>query len=336
MLSTRLLDGGNPAEVAEAAALLRNGKLVAIPTETVYGLGANALDSRAVATIFAAKQRPAFDPLIVHVATQQAAWALVAGEPPAEARALATAFWPGPLTLVLPRAGHVSELVTSGLPDVAIRVPAHAVARAVIEAAGVPIAAPSANTFGRVSPTTAEHVLAQLDGVIDAVLDGGPCVVGVESTVVRIVDGAVEVLRHGGITREHIEALGLRVFDGVRVLERPLAPGQLARHYATQVPLRLFDRETLAKRALEAGATRDVLVVVAGPAPQIANAWRDVVLLAPDGDLSRSAAALFSTMRALDESGAREIDVLACERVGIGRAICDRLERAAATHEESR
>jgi L-threonylcarbamoyladenylate synthase len=331
---TRTFDGGDPTAIAEAAQWLRSGKLVAIPTETVYGLGANALDDRAVARIFAAKERPAFDPLIVHVATPEAAWAMIDGEPPAAARRLANAFWPGPFTIVLPRGEQVSELVTSGLPDVAIRVPAHDVARAVIAAAGVPVAAPSANLFGRVSPTTADHVLAQLDGVIDAVLDGGPCRIGVESTVVRIVDGGVEILRHGGVTREQIEALGLRVHDGVRVLERPLAPGQLARHYATQTPLRLFEHDTLQRRAGDRSAPHDLLLVVAGAAPACAATWSEVVLLAPDGDLGEAAAALFATMRELDQRGVRCIDVLACPREGIGRAICDRLERAAATHGE--
>lgn len=327
-----MLDAAEPADIELAATLLRRGGLVAIPTETVYGLAANALDVRAVARIFEAKQRPAFDPLIVHVASADAAWKLVRGEVPAVARRLADTFWPGPLTITLPRADMVPELVTSGLPDVALRVPAHPVARALLNATGFPLAAPSANRFGRVSPTRAEHVLEQLDGAIDAVLDGGPCTVGVESTVVRLDGQVIEILRHGGVPREALEALGVPVRDGVRVLERPLAPGQLARHYATSTPLRLLADGPL---QAPADAAARALLVVAGPAPDAASAWGHVRTLAPDGDLYAAAAELFAALRSLDRGSYAGIDVIPCANIGIGRAIVDRLQRATVRDEET-
>ncbi len=223
----RVLDGDDPRAVAEAATALRAGLLVALPTETVYGLGANALDARAVARIFEAKGRPHFDPLIVHVPDADAVGALTQIDDLREAFArLSAAFWPGPLTLVLPRRPVVPDLVTSGLPSVAVRVPRHPVTRAVLRAAGVPVAAPSANPFGYVSPTTAAHVA----DAVDLILDGGPCAIGLESTIVSLLDDRPTLLRPGGIPRADLEAVIGPIAEGVRVLERPLAPGQLARH----------------------------------------------------------------------------------------------------------
>ncbi len=312
------------ADVARAAELLRQGRLVALPTETVYGLGANALDPVAVARIFEAKQRPSFDPLIVHLPDAASLGEVV---DLARAPALLTraaALWPAPLTLVGPRTAQVPDLVTSGLDTVAVRVPAHEVARAVIRAAGVPVAAPSANVFGSVSPTTAEHVLAQLEHRIDAVLDAGPCAVGVESTIVAFGDDGPTVLRHGGMPVEALTPVLGELREGPRVLERPLAPGQLARHYATVTPLRLRTAEGAAFDA--AGAA---LLVVAGAPPAWAAAYGHVEALALDGDLRRAAAGLFAAMRRLDAAGYSAIDVVPCAEQGLGRAIVDRLRRAA-------
>jgi L-threonylcarbamoyladenylate synthase len=241
----------------EAAAILRRGGLVAMPTETVYGLAANALDPVAVARIFEAKRRPSFDPLIVHLPSADRAFALATSVPEA-ARLLAATFWPGPLTLVLPRAATIPDIVAAELPTVGLRVPAHPVARQLLERVGIPLAAPSANLFGFVSPTSAAHVLDGLDGRIDALIDGGPCAHGLESTVVAFDDDRPIILRHGAITREQITALCGDVGEGARILERPLAPGQLARHYATRTPLRLFERSQrllalLFKRGLRQG-----------------------------------------------------------------------------------
>lgn len=233
----------DPAVVAEAAACLRAGGLVVLPTETVYGLGANALNPAAVAAIFAAKGRPATDPLIVHVSGLEDLEAIVSDIPPV-ARRLASRFWPGPLTLILPKRATISDSVTAGLPTVAVRVPAHPVARAVIAAAGVPIAAPSANLFSRPSPTQAAHVLSDLDGRVDLVLDAGPTDVGVESTVLDLTVDPPLVRRPGGVT---LEALRTVVPD-VQVLthhgddrEAQMAPGQLLRHYAPQARLTLIN-----------------------------------------------------------------------------------------------
>ncbi len=306
--------------VAAAAGLLSAGALVAFPTETVYGLGADARADRAVAAIFAAKGRPAFNPLIVHVVDLAAAEALA--EFPSAARVLADRFWPGPLTLVLPRraGAGLSELATAGLPTVALRSPAHPLARRLLAAFAGPVAAPSANPSGRVSATTAAHVLDGLGGRIAAVLDGGACPVGVESTILGFEAGAPVLLRPGGLGVEAIEA----------VLGRPLAapapagvtaPGQLASHYAPDAALRLD---------------------AAAPAPD--EAWlgfggadaagRPGLDLSPSGDLAEAAANLFSYLREIDALAAREgaarIAVAPIPRHGLGLAINDRLARAAA------
>ncbi|HSD28827.1 MAG TPA: L-threonylcarbamoyladenylate synthase, partial [Vicinamibacteria bacterium] len=211
-MTARLLPADDPLAIAEAAAILRRGGLVAFPTETVYGLGADAFNVDAVARIFAAKARPRFDPLIVHLAGAEVLPRVVRSAPVA-ASALAARFWPGPLTLILPKADAVPDLVTAGLDTVGVRVPDHPAARALIEAAGAPIAAPSANPFGYVSPTTAVHVAEQLGDRVDAVLDGGPCRVGVESTILSLTSETPVVLRPGGVTREELE----------RALGRPVA-----------------------------------------------------------------------------------------------------------------
>lgn len=309
----------------EAADILRSGGLVAMPTETVYGLAANALDPIAVARIFEAKRRPSFDPLIVHLPSADQAFGYATSVPDA-ARALATAFWPGPLTLVLPRAATIADIVAAELPTVGLRVPAHPVARQLLECVGMPLAAPSANLFGFVSPTSAAHVLDGLDGRIDAVLDGGLCTHGLESTVVAFDADRPIILRHGAITREQIAALCGDVGEGARVLERPLAPGQLARHYATRNPLRLYERED----QLPEPAATAALLVVAGPVPDAQRTGNlSARALSPNGSLTQAAAALFAALREADASGASELRILTCDDHGLGRAINDRLRRAA-------
>ena len=213
------------ASLEQAASLLREGGLVAVPTETVYGLAANALDPKAVARIFAAKERPFFDPLIVHVPDLDWLPRVVSHMPPL-AQKLADRFWPGPMTLVLPRAAQIPDLVTSGLPAVGVRIPDHEMTRQLLRLAQVPVAAPSANPFGRLSPTTAEHVAAQLGDRVDAILDGGPCRVGVESTVLKVDESQVTLLRPGGIPQEEIESLvGVVQNCSARREDLPEAPG---------------------------------------------------------------------------------------------------------------
>lgn len=301
-----------------AVSLLRSGELVAFPTETVYGLGADARDDRAVASIYRAKGRPAFNPLIVHVHDLEAAERFAVFDP--AARALAEAFWPGPLTLVLPRREEsgLSELVTAGLPTVAIRVPAHDLSRRLLAAFGGPLAAPSANLSGGVSPTTRAHVLDGLDGHIAAVFEGGACPVGVESTILGFEDGAPVLLRPGGLCLEDVAAtLGRQVeASGSDAIT---APGQLASHYAPRAALRLD--------ALGPGA--DELWLGFGPLETL----RPGLNLSQSGDLTEGAANLFSYLRQLDEmvdeTGAARIAVAPIPETGLGRAINDRLRRAA-------
>ena len=300
--------------IAEAAALLRAGGLVAMPTETVYGLAADARDDRAVARIYAAKNRPSFNPLIVHLPdlAQVARYAVLT--PGAEG--LAQAFWPGPLTMVLPlrEDGGLSPLVTAGLTTVAIRLPAHPVARDLLRAFGGPVAAPSANPSGRVSPTRAAHVLAGLSGRIEAVLEGGPCTVGVESTIIAM-DGPPALLRPGGVSVEAIEAvLGAPLaLPGDPAM--PKAPGQLASHYAPEAGVRLN---------AEAGRPGEVLVGF--------GAVKGDLTLSDGGDLLEAAANLFHMLREADTlagpGGA--IAFAPVPETGLGRAINDRLRRAAA------
>lgn len=319
VLATRRLAA---SETAEAGRLLAAGRLVAFPTETVYGLGADATDGLAVASIYAAKGRPSFNPLISHVPSVAAARRL--GRFDAAAERLAEAFWPGPLTLVLPALDDcaVCDLARSGLPTLALRVPAHPLARAVLEAAGRPIAAPSANVSGRISPTTADHVLADLDGRIAAVLDGGATEVGVESTIVACLDGHVRMLRPGGVAREAIEAvLGRPLGDAEDDAAQPLAPGRLASHYAPNARVRLDAVELRPGEALLAFGA--VLPAHADDDAAIEN-------LSLSGDLREAASNLFAALRRLDATGAAVIAVAPIPTYGLGEAIRDRLERAAA------
>jgi L-threonylcarbamoyladenylate synthase len=308
----------------EAAGALRAGKLVALPTETVYGLGGNAFDPRAVAQIFAVKERPTFDPLIVHVASV-AQVPMVAAEFPPLARRLAENFWPGPLTLVLPKTEKVPALVTSGLPTVAVRIPDHPLMQRVLELAEVPIAAPSANRFGRLSPTCVEHVLDQLGERIDLVLDGGPCRIGVESTILQIQGDSAVQLRPGGIS---IESLS-EVIGPVKLPERsstpyPMVPGQLPSHYAPRTPLRIVS--ALPKEAPGPGI--GVLLWI----PQELSGYERVETLSPSGDLNEAAAGFFQALHRLDQGNLQLIIAQYFPEQGLGRALNDRLRRAETQH----
>ncbi|WGD29934.1 L-threonylcarbamoyladenylate synthase [Ancylobacter sp. WKF20] len=312
------------AGIAEAARVLRDGGLVALPTETVYGLACDATDPRAVASLYAAKGRPSFNPLIAHVPDVAAARRVGHLTPAAEA--LAARFWPGPLTLVVPAIPEAtSELARAGLTSVAIRVPAHPVAQAVLRAAGRPIAAPSANRSGHVSPTSADHVMADLDGRIDLVLDAGASRVGVESTILDCTGDVPVMLRPGGLAREAIEeALGAPLAARAPVAEdedAPLAPGMLASHYAPNARVRL-----------DAGDVRpgEALLTFAGARPPGSEGAVAVADLSPSGDLTEAAASLFALLRVLDASGAAGIAVVTLPGHGLGEAIADRLRRAAA------
>lgn len=302
--------------IIDAARILRDGGLVSFPTETVYGLGADATDGRAVARIFEAKGRPRFNPLIVHVASMEMAEQL--GVFPEQARALATAFWPGALTLVVERTPDcpASDLVSAGLSTIALRMPAHEIARDLIAAAGVPLAAPSANPSESLSPTLAAHVAEGLGARVDMILDGGPCPLGVESTVCGIFGDEVIQLRPGAVPREAIENVAGKLSD--RALDEKHSPGQLARHYAPRTPLRL-NAETV--------AAGEALLAFGPSVPPHDGPSRN---LSPGGDLSEAAANLFAMLRELDASGASSIAVMPIPNVGLGEAINDRLSRAAA------
>lgn len=305
----------DPAGLARAAGHLARGALVAFPTETVYGLGGDARSDLAVARIFAAKGRPRFNPLIVHAAEMAMARTVALFDTRAEK--VACAFWPGPLTLVLPlrQEAGISDLVTAGLSTVAVRIPAHPVARALLSAFGGPVAAPSANPSGKVSPTRAEHVLAGLSGRIAAVVDGGPCAVGVESTILGLADDDPVLLRPGGIPAEALEAcLGISLPAGSGT-GRPTAPGQLASHYAPGAEVRLGITEP---------APGDFWI---GFGPDAAGADLN---LSPAGDLVEAAANLFHFLREADARARGAIAVSPIPDTGIGRAINDRLRRAAA------
>jgi L-threonylcarbamoyladenylate synthase len=328
---TRVIEAGaTPADAAaaaaEAARTLAEGGLVAFPTETVYGLGADATSGAAVARLYQAKGRPSFNPLIAHVADLGAARALARFNRDAER--LAAAFWPGPLTLVLPRHAPcpVAELATAGLDTIAVRVPSHPLARAILSAFGRPVVAPSANRSGHVSPTTAQHVLADLTGRIELVVDGGRTPMGLESTIVACLDGAL-LLRPGALPRAEIErlvALGEPppgVDASADADDVPIAPGQLASHYAPRARLRLDADSVAAGEAL--------LAFGSVPARGVARAAM-AMNLSPRADLIEAAANLFSHLRALDAAGAATIAVMPVPHEGLGEAINDRLQRAAA------
>jgi L-threonylcarbamoyladenylate synthase len=312
------------AAVKHAVELLRAGELVAFPTETVYGLGADATNAAAIARLYQAKGRPAFNPLIAHVGDLEAGMRLARFD--ARAIALARAFWPGPLTLVLPKTKDcaVADLATAGLDTIAIRVPAHPVARDILRAFGGPVVAPSANLSGHVSPTTAAHVQSDLMGRIDLIVDGGAVAVGVESTIVGCFEAPM-LLRPGGLPRGEIERVLRRTLlqppeDADSVTGQLLAPGMLTSHYAPRTRVRLNVER------VEAG---EALLAFGSDAIPGVDAATIVMNLSARGDLNEAAANLFGYLRALDLSGARAIAVMPVPHHGLGEAINDRLRRAA-------
>ncbi len=342
-MNTRVLKPDDAA-LREAAELIRAGRLVGFPTETVYGLGANALNADAVADIFIAKGRPGDNPLIAHIAQQSDLYPLIAGAPSENAQRLMDAFWPGPLTLIFPKSDIVPPKTTGGLETVAVRMPSHPIARALISLSGVPIAAPSGNRSGRPSPTTAAHMLEDMNGRIDMILDGGACDVGVESTVVDMSGDVPRILRPGGITQEMIaDVCGACEVDGS--VMRPLKPGEAAkspgmkyRHYAPAGQLTIFH-----------GDPQHVIEAIRRTYDLAADEGRSPLILALEGSLpaygSRRceslgnnaqdmAHAVFSVLRDADALGADVILSEAVEAEGIGLAVMNRLGRAAAFHIE--
>ena len=326
-LKTQILPASEAATAAAARALAEGG-LVGFPTETVYGLGADASNPLAVARLYQAKGRPAFNPLIAHVGDLQAARKIARFD--AQAERLAEAFWPGPLTLVLPKAENcpVADLATAGLDTVAIRVPAHPVARDILRAFGGPVVAPSANLSGHVSPTSAAHVQSDLAGRIDLIVDGGPVEVGVESTIVGCFETPM-LLRPGGLPREAIERVLGRALAGIPLemageTAAPLAPGMLTSHYAPRTPVRL--------NAVSVEPGEALLAVGDGVVAGI-DSTTVTMNLSARGDLTEAAAHLFGYLRALDAGGARAIAVMPIPHHGLGEAINDRLRRAAVERE---
>jgi L-threonylcarbamoyladenylate synthase len=321
----QILEGSDSRAIEAAARALRTGEVVAFPTETVYGLGADALNERAVAQIFAIKNRPRFDPLIVHLASKEMVpqYAAVIDE---RAVALMGRFWPGPLTLVLRKRPLIPDLVTAGLDTVALRVPAHPVALALLRAVERPIAAPSANPFGYVSPTTALHVQKVLGSVIPLILDGGPCSIGVESTVCALTEADAVVLRPGGVTVEEIEAVIGPVTLASSSQSDPRSPGTLPRHYSPHVPLTLLaPGEPLPhpRKGERAG------LLTLAPRPDV-EGYSVIAALSESGNLVDAAANLFASLRRLDSLKLQRVIVESVPEHGIGRAIMDRLRRAAA------
>ncbi len=307
-------------DIEAAAQALREGRLVAFPTETVYGLGADATNDEAVARVYAAKGRPSFNPLIVHVPDAETAFALGRFSP--EAKALARALWPGPLSVVVPRAADcpVSLLASSGLDSIAIRVPSHPMALDFLRAAGRPVVAPSANPSGKISPTTAEHVRRHLKDRVAVVLDGGRCRVGVESTVVSFLEGGPKLLRHGGVTRAEIEKILGHPVAVESHAARPHAPGQLLSHYAPHADLRL-----------NAEAPREGEAYLGFGPLHAHGPWT----LSARGDLVEAAASLFRLLHEIDATGVARIAVAPVPHHGLGEAINDRLMRAAAPRENA-
>ena len=312
----------SPEAIARAVKWLREGQVIGLPTETVYGLAGDGLNPSALARIFEVKQRPLFDPLILHLAEAEAAFAL-AEEVPAAARILAAKFWPGPLTLVLRKKEFVPELATSGLPNVALRVPVHPVAQELLRAFGGPLAAPSANRFGRISPTDAEAVRAELGDAVPLILDGGPCAVGVESTVLDLSGTQPVLLRAGGVPVEELEAIVGPVSRATPVDERPQAPGQLKHHYSPRKPLQLVHNPS------EIPSQNNIGLLLFGNPPWAHTHSGITLNLSPTADLREAAANFFRALRTLDEHPqVTHLYALPLPTHGLGLAINERLERA--------
>jgi len=307
--------------IKEAALIIQKGGLVAFPTETVYGLGADALNPLAVARVFEVKERPNFDPLIVHISSLADIEQLCL-KIDKTARTLMEHFWPGPLTLVLPKSSLVPDIVTAGLPTVAVRMPSHPVASELIKAAGTPVAAPSANLFSRLSPTTAQHVKEQLGDKIDLILDGGRSNIGVESTVISLASGKAHLLRPGGLSLEDIENVIGAVKIQIPKSLSPLSPGQLPRHYSPRTPIRLLPPD---KIEFEEDKRVGLLAFTSLKTEMPCEV---VEILSPEGDIVEAAANLFPCLHRLDKAG---LDIIYAEpvpEIGLGRAIMDRLYKA--------
>ena len=313
-------------DIQKASTYLQQGQLVAIPTETVYGLAGNALDVKAVSSIFETKNRPSFDPLILHVASLEQVNPFVSSFPE-KLKRLAEAFWPGPLTVLLPRQATVPDLVTSGLDRVAVRVPNHPLTLALLAQLDFPLAAPSANPFGYISPTQAAHVEAQLGTQIPYILDGGACAVGLESTIVGMEGEQVVIYRLGGLELSKIESLVGPVTVQAHSTSNPSAPGQLASHYAPRKPFLVGELNELVPKLIQEGKAFGVLSF-STHFPALPSD-REFVL-SPSQDLQEAAQRLFMGMRLLDESDAAVIVAEFVPEIGLGRAINDRLKRAAA------
>ncbi len=323
-------------EITAVARLLQEGQVVAIPTETVYGLAANALDEQAVRKIFAAKNRPADNPLIVHIAKREELASLVKEIPPM-ARALADAFWPGPLTMVLPRSAVVPDVVTAGGDTVAVRMPSHPVARAIIEACGLPLAAPSANRSGSPSPTTAAHVMADMEGIIPAVFDGGECQVGLESTVVSLVGDKPRLLRPGGITPEQLEhVVGEMDIDPSITanvhLDKVSSPGMKYKHYAPRAQVTLLHGSCQSfVDFMNHHAEPDSVALCFDEEASLIN--KQVLRIGHEQDHDEIAHNLFSLLREADKQNVTRIYAHCPSRQGVGLAVYNRLIRAAAFDE---
>ncbi len=322
MSPEKIVNASDSRSIRQAAQIIRKGGLVAFPTETVYGLGADAGNELAVARIFEVKARPRIDPIIIHVADAESA--RLYGRFPESANALMTKFWPGPLTLIVDRSPSVPPIVTAGLETVAIRVPAHPAALALIRAAQCGIAAPSANPFGYVSPTEARHVAEQLGDAIDLILDGGPCMIGLESTILSLVGETPRILRAGGIAVEELESILGTVDLLIGAAQHPQAPGQLKRHYATQTRLEIIEE---ALENLKAGEKVGLLCLTP---PQDIDKYAAVEVLSPSGDLREAAANLFRALRRLDTLRLDRILARPIPERGLGFAIMDRLRRCSA------
>ena len=320
--SARILDASNSEAIQEAAEIIRRGGIVAFPTETVYGLGADARNPLAVARIFEVKARPRIDPIIIHIADKNDAGQY--GIFPPSAKPLMTKFWPGPLTLVVDKAPQVPPIVTAGLDTVAIRIPAHPAALALIRTAGCGIAAPSANPFGYVSPTEAQHVAEQLGSSIDLILDGGQCTVGVESTILSMIGEIPIVLRAGGVSVEALTEILGKVEVQIGTMQQPQAPGQMQRHYATLTRLEIADETMEALRANEKTGLISML------APENPQKYAAIEIMSPTGNFQEAAANLFRALRRLDSLSLDRIIARPIPEVGLGLAMMDRLRRCAA------
>lgn len=309
----------SPESISRAANHIRDGRLVAFPTETVYGLGANALDPKAVAGIFAMKQRPSFDPLIVHICRLDQLWELVTSRDERIIR-LARHFWPGPLTLVLPKSQLVPDIVTSGLPDVAIRMPANDTALQLIEAAGVPLAAPSANRFGRLSPTRAQHVEKQLPD-LEIILDGGSCSIGLESSVVRLEPDGFRILRHGAVTSPMLTEIIPPSKLTTSLTLSDASPGLMLSHYSPETKLYILGQHPIPNDTSKAAYV--------GLTPSEIKGYHSVRFLSENGNLEEAAGNLFFFLHELEDKGLDFIVVEAVPETGLGIAIMDRLRKAA-------